>query len=305
MAPKLLGIVLGGLLSVAASSNSAVGGSGQAGARHLLWNFSISAGFLVGLDVSEARNPPEKEGGLVGFFKHRFPSNGPLEHNGLLFSNCPLDHLVQCDSATIWSAGEFLSIGWVQRPLLHRSARVESDVGSLRPNFNQSSIAFNFDPLGGSVTSVLDVNRNSSRQSLGVHIGALCGEIGTGLGTPDVARHLDGFFGRDSRPSSGTESKSDKHDAKRSYGDFGSGNEQHYPSPLRHVLLGLKIVLSALLFGVGVGMGVRGFERCGDASYVARSLWWLRAGGHFGLAMCGVAIMVAIPAYWLGLYVGG
>jgi hypothetical protein len=81
---------------------------------------------------------------------------------------------------------------------------------------------------------------------------------------------------------------------------------EHPASPIRHVLLGVKIAYFTLAFFFGVGIGLCGFYRAGDALYAfldsgkgwGKVLGWtgltyLRFGLGVGVIACALSVCAA------------
>lgn len=114
------------------------------------------------------------------------------------------------------------------------------------------------------------------------------------------------FFGGIRGAFGMTQSKSDKNHASDGYENFEQTNPKHTQGGGGHLLLGGQILLSALIFAVGLGFAVCGFQGLGETLYIGRSDGWgwpslvCRLGGYALLAMAGSGVGTLMLGYWFG-----
>ena len=115
----------------------------------------------------------------------------------------------------------------------------------------------------------------------------------------------DGLLGRYSRALRVDESPDQQNKPEPSQYGASERSPEHPFGPASHILLGLKIVVSALIFSGALWFGFKGFKRASEALDTAvdgvKYSWCLVALWFF-LSLAGAGLASGVVTYWLSVY---
>lgn len=139
------------------------------------------------------------------------------------------------------------------------------------------------------------------------------GNIRPGLGLSDPTCFGQAFVGRSLSNLVGllcrfhgiarvNERSPNQEDSNRTDEHFNGSGKHRTKGPSRHVPLGLQVLLSSLLFGLGIWTIFSGFHRAGNALEAVLNGGrrnWLIVGGGLSLALMGGLLGAGVFAYWI------